>query len=191
MESLKGKFLIAAPSLGDPNFLRTVVLIAEHNPEGALGLVVNRPSPATVAELWESISGESTTVEGKAYVPFPVGLWTPGRDGVTAARGGAENFIALRYDAGALWAVLSPPRGETVRVWLLCDERWLSADALGADARIDGQGASYVDVSEPRLYALCREQAGEHVVKLSPQVPGLTAYALIVEPANAGAPQGP
>ena len=130
-------------------------------------------------------------VEGRAYVPYPVGLWTPGGEGITAARGGAENFIALRYDAGALWAVLSPRQGETVRVWVLRDDHWLSADALGADARLDGQGASYVEVSEPRLYAVCREQAGEHVVKLSPEAPGLTVHVLIVEPADARAPRDP
>lgn len=123
-------------------------------------------------------------VEGRPYVPYPVGLWTPGGDGATAARGGAENFVALRYDAGALWAVLGAPRGEPVRVWVLSDEQWLTADALGADARRDARGASYVDVTEPRLYALCRERAGNHVVKLSPGAPGLTVYALIVEPAD-------
>ncbi|MEK7331703.1 MAG: hypothetical protein AAB113_12985, partial [Candidatus Eisenbacteria bacterium] len=122
-------------------------------------------------------------VEGKPYVPYPVGLWSPGGEGITAARGGAENFIALRYDAGALWAVLSPPQGETVRVWVLRDEKWLPADALGADARLDGRGDSYIEVSEPRLYAVCRERAGEHVVKLSPATPGVTVHALIVEPA--------
>ena len=51
MESLQGQLLIAAPSLLDPNFRRTVVLVTEHNDEGAAGLVLNRPSPAPVAEL--------------------------------------------------------------------------------------------------------------------------------------------
>jgi hypothetical protein len=121
-------------------------------------------------------------VEGKLYVPYPVGLWSPGGDGITAVRSGAENFIALRYDAGALWAVLSPPRGGTVRVWVLRDERWLPADALGADARLDGRGNSYLDVSEPRLYAVCRGRAGDHVIKLSPDAPGVVVHALIVGP---------
>jgi hypothetical protein len=128
-------------------------------------------------------------VEGKPYVPYPVGLWSPGGEGLTAARGGAENFVALRYDAGALWAVLSPPPGETVRVWVLRDENWLPAEALGADARLDGRGDSYVEVDEPRLYAICRERAGEHVVKLSPDAPGVTVHALIVDPADAREPR--
>lgn len=42
--SLRGQFLIAGKPLRDPNFYRTVVLIVEHNAEGAMGLVVNRPS---------------------------------------------------------------------------------------------------------------------------------------------------
>jgi putative transcriptional regulator len=50
MESLQGKLLIASPALLDPNFRRTVVLVTEHNEEGAAGLVLNRPSPTEVAE---------------------------------------------------------------------------------------------------------------------------------------------
>ncbi len=50
MDSLQGKLLIAAPSLVDPNFRRAVVLVAQHTEEGAMGLVLNRPSEATVAE---------------------------------------------------------------------------------------------------------------------------------------------
>ena len=42
-------FLIAIPQLGDPNFLRSVVLLLEHGAEGALGLVVNHP---TSLDLW-------------------------------------------------------------------------------------------------------------------------------------------
>jgi len=49
-ESLRGHFLIAAKTLTDPNFFRSVVLIVEHNEEGAMGLVVNRPSSVTVAQ---------------------------------------------------------------------------------------------------------------------------------------------
>ena len=50
MESLRGKLLIAGPTLLDPNFHRTVVLISEHTEEGAMGLVLNRPSTSTVGE---------------------------------------------------------------------------------------------------------------------------------------------
>ncbi len=50
MDSIRGQLLIAGPLLGDPNFWRTVVLIVEHNDDGALGLVLNRPSETTVGE---------------------------------------------------------------------------------------------------------------------------------------------
>jgi putative transcriptional regulator len=49
--SLAPGFLIAAPPLGDPNFDRTVVLLAMHGDEGALGFVVNRRAPMTLGEL--------------------------------------------------------------------------------------------------------------------------------------------
>jgi len=49
-ESLRGHLLVAGPKLLDPNFLRTVVLVGEHGEEGALGVVLNRPSDARVAE---------------------------------------------------------------------------------------------------------------------------------------------
>jgi len=51
MDTLRGSLLIASPSLLDPNFKRTVVLITEHTVEGAAGLVINRPSPASVSEV--------------------------------------------------------------------------------------------------------------------------------------------
>jgi putative transcriptional regulator len=50
MESTRGQLLIAGPGLVDPNFWRTVVLIVEHSEDGALGLVLNRPSETTVGE---------------------------------------------------------------------------------------------------------------------------------------------
>ncbi len=50
MESLKGKLLVASPTLSDPNFARTVVLVAEHGAEGAMGLVLNRPAEATIGD---------------------------------------------------------------------------------------------------------------------------------------------
>src|SRR5262249_34503563 len=56
MESLRGKLILASPVLRDPNFVRTVVLIAEHTDEGAMGLVLNRPAQATVGEAVPDLS---------------------------------------------------------------------------------------------------------------------------------------
>lgn len=51
MESLRGKLLIASPALEDPNFARAVVLITEHGDDGAMGIVLNRPSEAEVSAV--------------------------------------------------------------------------------------------------------------------------------------------
>jgi putative transcriptional regulator len=50
VDSLRGQLLVASPALIDPNFFRTVVLVGEHGDEGAMGLVLNRPSAASVGE---------------------------------------------------------------------------------------------------------------------------------------------
>ncbi|QYK41386.1 MAG: YqgE/AlgH family protein [Paracoccaceae bacterium] len=42
---LAGKLLIAMPGMGDPRFERSVILICAHSPEGAMGLIVNKPVP--------------------------------------------------------------------------------------------------------------------------------------------------
>jgi putative transcriptional regulator len=49
VESLRGQLLIAAPALSD-FFRRTVVLVVEHSEEGAMGVVLNRPSEVEVAD---------------------------------------------------------------------------------------------------------------------------------------------
>jgi putative transcriptional regulator len=54
-DSLRGQLLIAAPALQD-YFRRSVVLVLEHNEEGAMGLVLNRPTETTVAEALPELS---------------------------------------------------------------------------------------------------------------------------------------
>ena len=49
-ESLRGQLLIASPALLDPNFRRAVILVVAHDEDGAVGLVLNRPSDAEAAE---------------------------------------------------------------------------------------------------------------------------------------------
>ncbi|HEY0634020.1 MAG TPA: YqgE/AlgH family protein [Gammaproteobacteria bacterium] len=48
---LRNHFLIAMPALDDPNFFHTVTYICEHNAEGAMGIVINRPSDVTLGDL--------------------------------------------------------------------------------------------------------------------------------------------
>lgn len=58
MPSTAGRLLVAEPMLGDPNFDRTVVLMIEHTEEGAMGLVLNRPTDLPVGDAlpaWEGL----------------------------------------------------------------------------------------------------------------------------------------
>src|SRR4051794_25072818 len=71
VDSLRGKILIATPTLPDPNFARTVVLIGEHNEEGALGVVLNRPSETAVAEAVPDLS-DLVEPEEPVHVGGPV-----------------------------------------------------------------------------------------------------------------------
>lgn len=70
-ESLRGHLLIAAPNLVDPNFRRTVVLIAEHTADGAMGLVINRPAPAAVADAVPQLT-DLAGDDAKVFVGGPV-----------------------------------------------------------------------------------------------------------------------
>ena len=52
---LTNQFLIAMPTLADPNFFQTVTYISEHNASGALGLVINRPLNLSLGQLLEHL----------------------------------------------------------------------------------------------------------------------------------------
>src|SRR5271165_1085206 len=67
--SLAGQFLIAAPSMGDPRFERTVILIVQHDATGALGIIVNRPvGEQTLASLLEAVGEKSADVTGSVRI---------------------------------------------------------------------------------------------------------------------------
>ena len=60
---LTNQLLIAMPGLGDPNFHRTVTLICEHNEDGALGIVINRPMIVKMGEIFEQLELAEPTRE--------------------------------------------------------------------------------------------------------------------------------
>ncbi len=55
MESLKGHLLIATPQLHAPIFTRSVILMLDHSEEGAMGLILNSPTDATITALSDKI----------------------------------------------------------------------------------------------------------------------------------------
>lgn len=65
VSSLTGRLLVATPALADPNFDRAVVLLLDHDEEGSLGVVLNRPTPVDVGDIlegWADLAGEPGVV---------------------------------------------------------------------------------------------------------------------------------
>jgi putative transcriptional regulator len=67
--SLAGQLLVAAPSMDDPRFERTVILIIQHSPDGAVGIVINKPIGETsIASVFEALGQKSGDVSGDVRV---------------------------------------------------------------------------------------------------------------------------
>lgn len=101
MSSLAPGLIIASPPLGDPNFDRTVVLLALHGPSGALGFVMNRLAPLKLGEVM-SLAGYGPrfgAIPGDVYVGGPV---EPGSgwvlSGDPALASDAEGIIQVSKD---------------------------------------------------------------------------------------------
>jgi putative transcriptional regulator len=70
-DSLRGKLLVASPALVDPNFARSVVFITEHSDDGAMGIVLDRPSEKLVGEAVPQL-GDVAGPDAPVYVGGPV-----------------------------------------------------------------------------------------------------------------------
>jgi len=150
VESLKGRLLVAAPMIVDPNFSRTVVLIVDHDGDGALGVVLNRPSETAVADAlpgWEGVSADPTLV----FVGGPVQPEAGVCLAVPKAGSDPPGFEDLLGWAGSLELTQDPalvaPAMERLRVFAgyagwsagqleaeLADEGWIVVDAVPEDA---------------------------------------------------------
>jgi len=72
MKTLQGQFLVASPHLPDSNFFRTVVLMIQHNEEGAFGVILNRPGRKTVSEIWELVGEGECRSDELVFLGGPV-----------------------------------------------------------------------------------------------------------------------
>lgn len=122
-EHTRGKLLVATPELQDPNFARTVVLVLEHNADGALGVVLNRPSDTTLAESlpsWADLAAPPSVVfvGGPVQPEAAIGLarTAPGADGADL-----DGFAPLFGGLGTIDLARAPEDlafpVETVRVF--------------------------------------------------------------------------
>lgn len=102
MTGLVGRLLVATPVLDDPNFRRAVVLLLDHNDEGALGIVVNRPlevEVAAVLPLWQPYA----TAPGRLFQGGPVAL--DSALGVVAVPGDDEEPFGVKRIIGSVGLV--------------------------------------------------------------------------------------
>lgn len=119
-------FLVAAPALADPNFSGALVLMAEHHGEGALGFVLNRPAPLTVADVLGGVDADlrrtaeaAGRAEGTVLVGGPVQperLWIIFRPGPVqpAPEGGSVRVgedLALGGSRELLESLVRAPTG--------------------------------------------------------------------------------
>jgi len=161
--NLTNHFLIAMPNMVDPNFAKTLTFICEHNEQGALGVVVNRPIDMTLGSLFERLDLQ-LEIPGLAEAPvyfggpvqtdrgfvlhMPVGGWSstlPVRDGVglttskdileaaAAGTGPKKMMLALGY---AGWAAGQLEQELAQNAWLTVEAKSAILFDLAPDERL-------------------------------------------------------
>ena len=70
---LNNQFLIAMPNLADPNFFHTVTYLCQHTDEGALGIVINRPTDMKLGEIFDQLGIQSELEQVKNQPIFAGG----------------------------------------------------------------------------------------------------------------------
>ena len=101
-EQMTGRLLVATPKLDDPNFARSVVLLLDHDDDGALGVIISRPTTVPVAEV---LPGWSSLVTG------PDVLFSGGPVATDSALGVAVLDGSDEEDAPVGWRPLYPGAG--------------------------------------------------------------------------------
>jgi putative transcriptional regulator len=145
--ALTGRLLVATPALADPNFDRTVVLLLDHDEEGSLGVVVNRPTPVDVTDVlppWSDLA----TAPGVVFQGGPVAL--DSALGLATVPGGAEPLGWRRvYGGVGLVDLDAPPE---VLAAELASLRIFAGYAGWGPGQLEAEladGAWYVVDSEP------------------------------------------
>ncbi len=143
---LTNQFLIAMPSLNDPNFSRTVTLMCAHSEDGAMGLVINRPIELSLGDVLAQMDLKCDTAEvnrSKVFQGGPVQcergfvLHRPPGDWDATLRVSEELGVAASRDILAAVASGTGPRDALVLLgyagWAagqlereLADNAWLS-----------------------------------------------------------------
>lgn len=155
---LTGSLLVASPLLADPNFFRTVVFLLQHDDDGALGLVVNRPSGAPVSDHlpdWGDIVNDPPVVFVGGPVEPAVAVALGDHGAPTPLSG--VHMVDLEGEPGGAWirvfsgyAGWGPGQLEEE----LDEGSWMVVDALVSDIRTERPDGLWHDVLRRQRGAL-------------------------------------
>jgi putative transcriptional regulator len=150
-DALTGRLLVAAPSLRDPNFERTVVLMLDYSSDGAVGVVLNRPSATAVGDAlpaWAYRAAEPHVV----FVGGPVSP-TSAICLAGSSVSGREGWQPLFGTVGTLDLARDPDEVAVDVAWLRVFAGYAGWGAGQLEGEI-AEGAWYVVDAEP-LDAVC------------------------------------
>jgi putative transcriptional regulator len=151
-ESTRGRLLVATPALLDPNFERTVIFMLEHNDDGAIGVILNRPSELPVATTIEAWAGR-TVPPGVIFLGGPVSPSSVIALASVSLDDAGDNWNPILGRIGTVDLEVDPsevPGLEEVRMFAgyagwtagqleaeLVDDGWFVLDALLTDVHTD------------------------------------------------------
>lgn len=147
--NLTGHFLIAMPNMADPNFARSLTYVCEHNEQGALGLIVNRPLDMALPALLERVNiapalhrfqsmpvyfGGPVQTDRGFVLHRPVGDWQATLDvgggvGLTSSRDILQSVASLGEPAEILVALGYAGWAAGQLEWELSQNAWLTVVA--------------------------------------------------------------
>ena len=153
--------------------------------DGALGNGVGYDAPGRIVAYADAASHD----DGRIYLQ---GLWKsgPAKQAMVHARTdrGASDYVALRYHAIQVVAVLKPENALPVTVYVDQDGKPVPKQDAGADIRFAPDGRTYVVVDAPREYDLVvNRRFGSHELHLRPVRSGLGVYSFDFESCQIGA----
>lgn len=187
---LAPSFLVAAPSLLDPNFKRSVVLLVDHSAKGSLGFVVNRPMnvpmermleriglPARVQESADARNGQASVLAGgpvgpqTGWVLFERDASIPVSDDVVRV----SDDVAVSASRELLEALVTR-QGERRMLLVLGYSGWgpgqLDAEIVqGAWIPVDFDARIVFDTPHPERWATALRSLGIDPARLSASAP--------------------
>ena len=142
------------------------------------GGYIGNPEYYDSAETVMSYADPGSYRENMLYL---IGEWYAGNEEIVHSREttGYEDSVFLRFNSKSVNVVFKPQsEGETAKVLVTLDGAPLTESAKGADILIDENGQSYINVDEPRMYAVVEaDEYGSHDLRLSSNNEGLAIFA--------------